>query len=250
MSTDPLAPSDERDRAAIARLERLLAREDAAAATTLEAALDARTPWAWELLDRGLEAESAWAKRTIVMALRVPQHWAWVYLYERYAPPLRARCMARLGSAIRVDALVADILMDFVTRYVHKPRPLTSFRGYLMAMAGTRALRELRPTERRVDTSPELALDDLAVRDAQSWADIERRVILGRQDLQRLSEALEDLDDVEREYLRLHYFEDLSYPEIGRRLGCSAQNAQQRIQRIIARIRAACDPKPDKAGRR
>lgn len=65
-------------------------------------------------------------------------------------------------------------------------------------------------------------------------------------------EALERLDEADREVLRLAYWEDLTGPEIAPILGCSASSVRKRLERARARLRAVLEPadRADGAGAR
>jgi RNA polymerase sigma factor (sigma-70 family) len=51
-----------------------------------------------------------------------------------------------------------------------------------------------------------------------------------------ITEALETLRDDHREALRYRVIEQLSYPEVARRLSCSEDNARQRVSRGLRRL--------------
>jgi RNA polymerase sigma-70 factor (ECF subfamily) len=51
-----------------------------------------------------------------------------------------------------------------------------------------------------------------------------------------IAEALESLRDDHREALRYRVIEQLSYPEIARRLSCTEDNARQRVSRGLRRL--------------
>jgi len=185
------------------------------------------------MLDRGLARSTPWAKHALIDALRVPEAWAWRYLHDRYAAPLRARAMKVLGSTHDSDACAADILFDFVTHYVHRPNAF-SFPGYLWAMAADYPLKHLRRMRRQ--TPADEASPDRE-RDGATWPELERRLLLGQRRLSLLQAALGRLSESERDLLRMRMFEDLSFSHIGRLRGCSAQNAQQSLERILKRLR-------------
>ena len=51
-----------------------------------------------------------------------------------------------------------------------------------------------------------------------------------------VAEALGSLREDHREALRFRVIEELGYPEVARRLGCSEQNARQRVSRGLRRL--------------
>lgn len=230
---DDLTPELWADMSRAAALERRLDAEDPRCRTSWLAALAIGSAGAWGLLDRGLARSTPWAKHALVDALRVPEAWAWRYLHDRYAAPLRARAMKVLGSAHDAEACAADILFDFVTHYVHRPNAL-SFPGYLWAMATDYPLKRLRRERRQIP--PEEAGPDRED-DGRAWQELEHRLLLGRTRLSRLQAALGRLNEPERELLKMRMFDELSFSHIGRLRGCSAQNAQQSLERLLKRLR-------------
>jgi RNA polymerase sigma factor (sigma-70 family) len=51
-----------------------------------------------------------------------------------------------------------------------------------------------------------------------------------------ITEALETLRDDHRDALRYRVIEQLSYPEVARRLSCTEDNARQRVSRGLRRL--------------
>jgi RNA polymerase sigma-70 factor (ECF subfamily) len=51
-----------------------------------------------------------------------------------------------------------------------------------------------------------------------------------------IAEALQSLRDDHREALRYRVIEQLSYPEVARRLSCTEDNARQRVSRGLRRL--------------
>jgi RNA polymerase sigma-70 factor (ECF subfamily) len=51
-----------------------------------------------------------------------------------------------------------------------------------------------------------------------------------------IAEALETLREDHREALRYRVLDELAYPEVARRLGCSEANARQRVSRGLRRL--------------
>ena len=51
-----------------------------------------------------------------------------------------------------------------------------------------------------------------------------------------IAPLLRELDDREREILRLHFDEDLTQAEIGRRIGCSQMHVSRLMREAVARL--------------
>lgn len=65
-----------------------------------------------------------------------------------------------------------------------------------------------------------------------------------REDLEALLQSLERLPEHYRQVLRWRYWEDLSFPEIGQRLGCSPDAARMLWMRAAERLQQEMGPAP------
>jgi RNA polymerase sigma-70 factor (ECF subfamily) len=68
---------------------------------------------------------------------------------------------------------------------------------------------------------------------------------MAREDLAALERARARLPEEYREVLRLRYEEDLSFPEIGARMGCSEEAARKRFVRAVDRLRKELNPRDE-----
>jgi len=75
------------------------------------------------------------------------------------------------------------------------------------------------------------ALDDESIARIEELADIERAQ-------PRIHEALERMHASDREIVELRVLDELDYPEIAERLGCSIGSARTRVHRGLARMAA------------
>ena len=160
-------------------------------------------------------------------------------LYERCAGRLLAFIRLRLGTDLRARLESRDILQATLLKSLDH---LQDFRGEetrsLMAWLARIAEREINDCadfhhRQRRDAAREVPADDLPLpaltRSALS------RVILDEEAV-RLEAALEMLDPAYREVILLRKFEELSFAEIGRRLGKSEDACRMLLARAMTAL--------------
>lgn len=134
-----------------------------------------------------------------------------------------------LGKGSRADTLVADLFTDFCMHAVDRVRDGRAVPAYLRMMAVRRARREKERLERHAEWS-ESAGGVMPDACAEVALDAKRRRT-------KLARCLEGLQARSRETLRLHYGHDLSYSEIGARIGRSKQAVGKAVQKDLEALR-------------
>lgn len=149
-------------------------------------------------------------------------------LFTRYAPVLE-RVLRRFGTG-------NDVLADLVQQtflQLHRARndfrTDAELRPWLMTIAFNLAREQLRRKRRR----PEAELDATAEHGAAHQPEEQRRYEIRRD----LSLALGQLPGDQREVVRLHFVEELSFEEIGERVGASAGAVRVRAHRGYSALR-------------
>ena len=107
-------------------------------------------------------------------------------------------------------------------------RSESSFRTYLFAIARNELYMALRASRRR-RVDPEVALADEGTPSKQLGA---------QQELARLRDALQELPDEQRALLELHYWQDLSAPELAALFSTTAGSIRVRLLRARRMLRA------------
>ncbi len=142
------------------------------------------------------------------------------------------------SAALRqVDSpdLASDLTQKVFTDLARKAQPVAkkmpvkgSLAGWLHRSVRYAALNHLRDTRRR-HTNERQAMEQLLTNSesAQDWERIRPM----------LDEALESLDDEDREALLLRYFRKQDFRTVGLALGVSDDTAQKRVSRAVERLR-------------
>jgi len=177
---------------------------------------------------------------------------AFEQLVERHLVRLHALVRSRMGRDLRQREESRDLLQDVLVRAV---RGVEGFRGatpgewwrWLARVVETTVAdrRDHHRAERR-DLAREIPLGDREPGEIANGADlppgfaprlesITRRLVLD-EGLRRLEVAIDDLPPEQREALILRRFEQLSWKEVGERLGRSADACRMLVARAEARL--------------
>lgn len=150
-----------------------------------------------------------------------------------HVPALR-RYIAKRAQPMDVDDLVQDVLVRMHVR--GQVDPIANVEGYLFQVAASVLTdRARRDTVRHRGAHHELTetfhpIDELTP----------ERVLRGREDVDRLANALEEMPEMTRDAFVLHRFEDMSYDAIADHLGISNSAVGRHIMKAV-RFLAARD---------
>lgn len=149
-------------------------------------------------------------------------------LFSRYAPML-GRVLRRFGAN---KDQVADLVQQTFLQ-LHRARndfrPDCELRPWLMTIAFNLAREQLRRVRRR----PEAELDTTAEQKLAHPPREQQRFEMRRD----LSQALEQLPNDQQEVVRLHFVEELSFEEIGEKVGATAGAVRVRAHRGYSALR-------------
>jgi len=137
----------------------------------------------------------------------------------RCVPRLLAVRNARLGGALRPEEL-ADLSQDvllIVWGKLKEYRGLSALDGWLYRICRYEYMNALRRLRGRAESLDELSLDPSQESNPWEFEDVHR--------------GLERIGDKESEVIRLKHFEELTFEEIGARLGVSSNTAKARYYR-------------------
>lgn len=172
-------------------------------------------------------------------------------LLEGYRAYLRMLARVQIGRRLRSKLDADDLLQE---AFLRAHRSIQQFRGateeeFLAWLRGILAhvladqIRRYHGTERR-DPDLERALEVQFERSSEGFAralaapaSSPSQKVVRHERAVRLAEAMEHLPPVSREILELRHFEDLTFPEIARRLGRTLDGVKNLWVRGLARLR-------------
>lgn len=141
-------------------------------------------------------------------------------LYSRYYNEARLYCLALCGNRETAEDLVADA---FVKAYLSLPDDVPSFRYWLFRVCKNLWIDLLRKEKRRVDSTYESLPADFNTPETEALKTEQRKI---------LREAIESLEQSDREILLLHYFFDMPLYEIAKMQSKSYDATRQRLTRL------------------
>jgi RNA polymerase sigma-70 factor (ECF subfamily) len=162
----------------------------------------------------------------VAAARRNPQ--AFGALYDRYVQPVYRYLLSRTASVEEAQDLTSQVFLtafESFSRYRHDGY----FAAWLFAIARTKFIDHLRRRKRR----PETPLEEVPGPDndlLQQVGEAER--------IRYLKRHIQDLDEGEKELLRLRYVAGLSFAEMARLLGRSQGAVKKSLYRLLARLQS------------
>jgi len=164
-------------------------------------------------------------------------------VYARVGPRLLAFIRLKMGRSLRArlesrDILQATLVKSLQHRDEFKGGESRAFTGWLMRIAENeiRDRADFHGRDRRDMRREEDVADHAGV--AVETRSALSRLILDER-AERLEAALESLTDAHREVILLRAFEELSFPEIGRRLGKSEDASRMLYARAMTALTIA-----------
>jgi RNA polymerase sigma-70 factor (ECF subfamily) len=162
-------------------------------------------------------------------------------LFERYGARLLLLIRLRMGPSLRKRLESRDVLQQTLLKAF---QGIEQFGGEgqttMMGWLGSIARNEIRDQARFFGRDGRDAARDVPLEAANELARKSLRTEVSRLHLvarvQRLEEAIDSLDENHREVVLLRRFEELSYPEIGARLGKTSDAARMLYTRAMAAL--------------
>jgi RNA polymerase sigma-70 factor, ECF subfamily len=162
------------------------------------------------------------------------------YLYERCAGRLLAYIRLRLGRDLRGRLESGDILQaTFLKSLQHLHELEGTETRSLMAWLARIAEHEIRDRadyhgRQRRDAAREVAIDEHALPAALTRSALSRLIL--SEEARRLETALESLSPAHRDVILLRKFEELSFAEVGQRIGKSEDAARMLLTRAMTAL--------------
>jgi RNA polymerase sigma factor (sigma-70 family) len=154
----------------------------------------------------------------------------------RYGPPLRRYFQKKVGGA-EADDLVQEVFLSLQVRGADAD--IENIEGYLFRMAANAVIQHKRKPG--WDWASHLDLDDL---DGMADDVSPERVLLGKDAVEKVVAALDDLPPRAAQAFFLHRFEEMTYTAIAARMGITNSSVERLIQRALRRLGKALAVRP------
>ncbi len=156
-------------------------------------------------------------------------------LYKKHGPALNRTATRILGDPFEAGPVVNDIFVKLEERKTDvfdEVSGVTNMGGWLRRLVVNRSIDVKRKRKRLVlsdDFSREASPKDAPGQDAL-------QAVMQRQELGRLTAALQKLPEADRRAVVGHYFEDLTQAELATEFGISREQMNRRLRQIRARL--------------
>ncbi len=150
----------------------------------------------------------------------------WEAVYKQYEPKVRAYITGRVGNAEDIRDLCADVFCEVMKqkdRFSGEEKAVSSFIFVITKRTVAKFYRSYRPT----DEVPEDIADE---------TDIEQQTIDAEM-LDRLADALEQLDERLRDIISLHYYGGKTLTEIAAAMGMSYPNMKILHKKALSQLK-------------
>jgi len=152
-------------------------------------------------------------------------------IYQKYADELLSLAGNLLDDKAAAEDVVQDVFVTFV-QSIEKFRLTGSLKGYLATCAANRCRDYRRRSNRRQATVENKA--QRASREAESPV----QLVICSEELQKLSGALRELPDEQRETIVLHLHGGMRFRQIARVQNVSTKTAQSRYRYGLDKLRS------------
>jgi RNA polymerase sigma-70 factor (ECF subfamily) len=152
---------------------------------------------------------------------------AFSLLYRRYATPVYRYLYKRLGNAKDTEDLTSQVFTEALEGLAHY-RERGSFAAWLFTIARRKAIHAYRRQR------PTLSLEE--VEEWQGATEDPLEQLVQDEQLERIAAIFSELNEDQRELLRLRFTAGLAYAEIGAVLGRSESAVKMAIHRLLRRM--------------
>lgn len=152
---------------------------------------------------------------------------AFSLLYRRYVTPVYRYLYKRLGNVRDAEDVTSQVFTEALEGLAHY-RERGSFAAWLFTIARRKAIHAYR--QQRSD----LALEEVGELHGSTEDPLEQ--LVQDEQLERIAAIFAELDEDQRELLRLRFTAGLAYVEIGAVLGRSESAVKMAIHRLLRRM--------------
>ncbi|HBU63059.1 MAG: RNA polymerase subunit sigma-24 [Oceanicaulis sp.] len=166
---------------------------------------------------------------------------AWETLNHEFQGPLRGFFSKRVSDRDEVSDLIQDVFLRLIRRGDHGE--IDHIRGYVFQVARSVLADHLRRHQvRRTDAHEPFDVEQHGGSDFSP-----ERVLLSKEELNRLMQALQELPQRTQDVFVLRAFENYKYADIARLMAISTRSVEKHMAKALAYVGAALDR--DETGR-
>lgn len=191
-----------------------------------------------EAANRGSPQSAVGSEADLSAALKAGDRQAIAELYDLHASHVYTLARRIVRNEPDAESVVSDVFLELWRKPERFNESRGGFRTYLLVLTRSRALDTVRSKARReeLNRSGGQLMADEKTRRSESQRPLSRAI--RSENNQLLADALEQLDDKQRDPLRLAYFEGLTHRQIADRLNEPLGTVKTRVRAALQALRA------------
>ena len=154
-------------------------------------------------------------------------------LFDAEETPLLRFAFSLTGRRAVAEEIVQEVFLQLHAHWDEVDSP----RGWLYRSVRNRACNYIRDNKREILNS-----DDREVQSPNAEDETPEAMLLRMEATGALRQIVEELDETDRQLVKLKYFEDLKYREISARTGLSISNVGYRLHHILKELAGRLRP--------
>jgi RNA polymerase sigma-70 factor (ECF subfamily) len=148
-------------------------------------------------------------------------------LFDTEETPLLRYAFALIGRRAVAEEIVQEVFLQLHARWDDVDAP----RAWLFRSVRNRAYNHIRDNQREI-----LNTDGRNVESSIAEAETPEDMLLRMEATGVLRQTVEELDETDRQLVKLKYFEDLNYRDISAKTGLSVSNVGYRLHHILREL--------------
>jgi RNA polymerase sigma factor (sigma-70 family) len=154
-------------------------------------------------------------------------------LFDTEETPLLRYAFSLIGRRAVAEEIVQDVFLQLHAHWDDVDSP----RAWLFRSVRNRAYNHIRDNRREI-----LNVDDRKVQPPSAEDDTPEAALLRMEATGALRQMVEELDETDRQLVKLKYFEDLKYRDISAETGLSISNVGYRLHHILKKLAGKLRP--------
>jgi RNA polymerase sigma factor (sigma-70 family) len=154
-------------------------------------------------------------------------------LFDTEETPLLRFAFSLIGRRAVAEEIVQEVFLQLHTHWDDVDSP----RAWLFRSVRNRAYNHIRDNQREI-----LNVDDRKVQPPNSEDETPEATLLRMEAIGALRQMVEELDETDRQLVKLKYFEDLKYRDISAQTGLSISNVGYRLHHILKKLAGKLRP--------
>ena len=154
-------------------------------------------------------------------------------LFDTEETPLLRFAFSLIGRRAVAEEIVQEVFLQLHAHWDEVESP----RAWLFRSVRNRAYNHIRDNQREI-----LNIDDRKVPPPSAEDETPEATLLRMEATGALRQMVEELDETDRQLVKLKYFEDLKYRDISARTGLSISNVGYRLHHILKKLAGKLRP--------